>query len=110
LPLLADFSVNSSSSENSQIVLSSPRPNTVYQMTSATDASSQQLQIEALASSGVKNVTLWVDGTLLANLTEPPYQVWWQLHAGEHRFWAEGIDASGETVKSEEAIVTVIGK
>ena len=53
------------------------------------------------------DVTIWVDGTPLATLTESPYQAWWQLSAGEHRFWATGVTINGETVTSEVIVVTV---
>ncbi|MEW6402393.1 MAG: penicillin-binding protein 1C [Chloroflexota bacterium] len=106
LPLLADFS-NGPSSQTAEIVLSSPRPNTVYQMTSATEPSSQQLLIEALIGPGVTQVTFWVDGSLLGNADQSPYQTWWQLQPGEHRFWAEGVSSGGERLKSAEVIITV---
>lgn len=28
--------------------------------------------------------------------------------AGEHRFWAEGVNANGKTVKSEVVMITVV--
>jgi hypothetical protein len=51
-----------------------------------------------------------VDGNLLTTLSSPPYQVWWTLSAGEHQFWAKGMNASGETIKSDAVIITILGE
>jgi len=56
---------------------------------------------------GITQVTIWVDGTPLATLDTSPYQAWWQLSMGEHRFWATGVTVNGETVTSEVVTITV---
>ncbi len=112
LPLLADYSQapeNISQQEN-PLVLLSPRPNTTYRIDPNFDPSAQQLQIEVAVGQGISQVTIWVDGSLLMTLSSPPYQAWWTLSAGEHRFWAEGVNASGETVKSDVVTIMVVGK
>ena len=53
-------------------------------------------------------MTLWVDGNLLATPDAVPYQAWWPLAVGEHRFWAQGMTAVGETVMSETITITVV--
>jgi len=53
---------------------------------------------------------IWVDENLLTTLSSPPYQAWWTLSAGEHRFWAEGVNGNEETVKSDVVIIRVIRK
>jgi hypothetical protein len=108
LPLLVDYSQDAPSAGDDEIVLVSPRPNTVYQITPNLDPSAQQLLIEALAGQGITQVTFWVDGNLLANVSESPFQAWWQLQAGEHQIWTEGSNATGETVKSEVVVIKVI--
>lgn len=110
LPLLSDYSQtpeNLSRQEN-QLVLLSPRPNTAYRIDPNFDPASQQIQIEVAAGQGISQVTIWVDGNLLATFSSPPYQTWWTLSAGEHRFWAEGVDANGQRVKSEIVTITVV--
>ena len=92
---------------NPLITLISPRPNTTYRLDPTFDASAQKLLIEAVAGVGITQVTIWVDGTPLATLDTSPYQAWWQLSMGEHRFWATGITVSGETVTSEVIMMTV---
>jgi len=47
---------------------------------------------------------------LLTTLSSPPYQAWWALSAGEHRFRAEGVNVNEEIVKSEIVTVMVLGK
>ena len=59
---------------------------------------------------GISQVTIWVDGHVLATLSSPPYQAWWALAAGEHRFWVEGVNGNGEMVKSEMVAITVVDK
>jgi hypothetical protein len=61
------------------------------------------------AGGSLSQVTIYVDGSALQTFTAPPYQTWWQLAAGEHHFWAEGVGANGEVVTSEEVRITVIG-
>jgi penicillin-binding protein 1C len=115
LPLLSDYSMDSGSSRpgspeqapDSTLVLLSPHPNTTYRMDSSFDSSAQQIQIEVAVGQGISQVTIWVDGNLLTALSSAPYQAWWTLSTGEHRFWAEGVNANGETVKSDVVTITV---
>lgn len=112
LPLLSDFAEakNNVSQQSDQLILLSPPPNTTYRIDPDFDPAAQQLQIEVAAGGGITQVTIWVDGNLLTTLSSPPYQAWWILSAGEHRFWAQGVSANGETVKSEVVTITVLGK
>jgi len=112
LPLLADYSQTSEnfSQQNNQLVLLSPHSNTVYRVDPNLDLSSQQIQIEVAAGQGISQVAIWIDGNLLTTLSSPPYQAWWTLSAGEHRFWAEGVNGNGEIVKSEIVTITVVAK
>ncbi|MFZ5855623.1 MAG: penicillin-binding protein 1C [Chloroflexota bacterium] len=107
LPLLADIPHSSEAPAQPQIALISPRPNSTYRFDPAFDASAQKLLIEAVVGAGITEVTIWVDGTPLATLSESSYQAWWQLSAGEHRFWVTGVTVNGETVTSEVIVVTV---
>ncbi len=110
LPLLADIPDPLSSVypfPNPLITLISPRPNSTYRLDPTFDPTAQKLLIEAVAGAGITQVTIWVDGMELATLAESPYQAFWQLSVGEHRFWATGITVSGETVTSEVIVMTV---
>ncbi len=107
LPLLADIPQTSEASPQPQIALISPRPNATYRLDPTFDISAQKLLIEAVAGAGFTEVTIWADGIPLATLTESPYQAWWQLSVGEHRFWVTGVTVNGETVTSEVVTITV---
>ena len=107
LPLLADLTQSVDSSQGAAISILTPRPNTTYRLDPNFDQSAQQLLVEAAAGQGITNVTLWVDGKLLATPDAAPYQAWWPLTAGDHRFWAQGVTATGETMMSE--VVTING-
>jgi penicillin-binding protein 1C len=106
LPLLADISQTSKTTQP-QIAIISPRPNSTYHLDPTFDLSAQKLLIEAVVGAGISQVTIWVDGVPLATLTKSPYQAWWPLSVGEHRFWATGMTVNGETVTSEVIMVTV---
>jgi penicillin-binding protein 1C len=108
LPLLADFKQNNdSANQANSLALTSPTPNTTYRITPSLDLSAQQLSIEAVASQSFSKVTIYVDGKILAAFSNPPYQTWWTLSAGEHQFWAEGVTSNGETIKSDAVTITV---
>jgi len=108
LELISDYVQTSQSiSETSNpLVLRSPHPNTTYRIDSNFDPSAQQLQIEAAVGGGISQVTIWIDGSPFMTLSSSPYQAWWSLSVGEHRFWAQGVNESGELIKSE--VVTII--
>jgi len=107
LPLLVDYSGETSPAQEGRIVLSSPPANAAYLIAGNMDASAQKLLVEALAGQGITQVTFWVDGVPLATVSESPYQAWWPLQAGEHRFWAEGANVEGEEFRSQEVVITV---
>ena len=114
LRLLTDFSQSSpaldsvSLQASEELVLLSPPPNTTYRLDPNFDLSAQQIQIQIAAGPGISQVTLWVDGNLLTTFSLSPYQAWWTLSAGEHRFWAEGKNVNGESVKSAVVTITVV--
>jgi penicillin-binding protein 1C len=110
LPLLIDYSqaLENSSAQQNQLVLLSPPPNTIYRIDPKFDPSAQQLEIEVAAGQGISQIEFWVDGSILTTLSSAPYQTWWSLSVGEHHFWAQGVNANGETVKSAIVTITVI--
>ena len=108
LPLLADLASSADSSQGAVISLLSPRPNTTYRFDPNFDQSAQQLLVEAVAGQGITDVTLWVNGNLLATLEAAPYQAWWPLTVGEHRFQAQSVTSTGETVTSDVVTITVV--
>ena len=107
LPLLVDFQQNTDSNQANSLALISPTPNTTYRITPNLDLSAQQLSVEATASQSFSKIIIYVDGKVLATFSNPPYQAWWTLSAGEHQFWAEGVTSNGEAIKSDIVTVTV---
>jgi penicillin-binding protein 1C len=110
LPLLVDLTKSATSDKLPAISLLSPHSNTTYRLDSNFDQTAQQLLVEAAAGQGITNITLWVDETLLATLDSAPYQAWWPLVVGDHRFWAQGLTADGETLTSEVVTITVVSE
>jgi len=112
LPLLSDYSQSSETTAQqvNQLALLSPSPNTTYRIDPGFDPASQQLKIDVAAGQDISQVTIWVDGNLFTTLSFPPYQTWWTLSAGQHRFWVEGINGKGEKVKSDVVMITVVSK
>jgi len=108
LPLLADLAQAADSSQGSAISILSPHQNTTYRLDPNFNQSAQQLLVEAAAGQGVTDISLWADGNLLAALSTAPYQVWWPLTVGEHRFWAQSVTATGELMMSEVVTITVV--
>ena len=110
-PLLADLkqAADVASVQANSLQLIAPTPNTTYRIAADFNQAAQQLPVEAAAGQGVAQVKIYVDGAALAAFTGPPYQTWWTLSAGQHRFWAEGVNANGEAVRSEVVTITVLG-
>ena len=85
----------------------SPPANSAYHLSAAFDASAQSILLEAIGEPGLREVTLWVDGMLIARFTSAPYHAWWALQAGVHQAWAEARRENGERVRSEVVTFTV---
>ena len=86
-----------------------PDAGAVYQLDPRLPRESQRIVVSAVAGGGIKlvKVVLYVDGHALVSFSAPPYKAMWQLEAGEHHFWAEGVDAGGNTVQSEKVRIGV---
>jgi penicillin-binding protein 1C len=110
LSLLTDYTAadHAFSQQQNELILLSPQANTSYRIDPTFDVSAQQLRIEAAVGQGISQVSIWVDGNLFANLTSAPYQAWWSLSTGEHQFWAQGMNTSGELIKSEVVVIAVL--
>jgi penicillin-binding protein 1C len=102
LPLMNDVNTTSG------LTLTSPTDKTTYRITSNLDLSAQQLEVSALTDPNITQVTFYVDGVALTTVNTSPYQTWWTLSVGAHRFWAEGVRTSGEVIKSNVVTITVV--
>lgn len=106
MPLLADFQP-STGNETQALIISSPAPNSTYVLYSHLDPATQQIPIQVLAGQDISQVTVWVDGNLIAALSQEPYEAWWQLSIGEHHIWAEAVNGNGERIKTNVVMVNV---
>ncbi len=97
---------NAATNLTDSLTLISPINNTTYRLAPTLDLSAQQISFSTLVNSDFAQVTFFVDGIALTALSTPPFQTWWTLSLGEHRFWVEGIKTDGELVKSN--IVTIV--
>lgn len=108
LPLLADYVQEEVDDQHPPLALLSPRPGATFRLSPAFDPSAQQIEVAAVAGGTFSQVTIYVDDVVLAAFSQPPYQVWWPLQIGEHRFWVEGITPDGQTFTSEIIQIYVI--
>jgi penicillin-binding protein 1C len=89
------------------IRLISPSEGSIYRLSPGLDPETQKLLLEAISETDLELVTIWVDGDLVAEFDQEPYQAWWSLVVGEHEAWAEGVLQDGTTVTSESIVFTV---
>jgi membrane carboxypeptidase/penicillin-binding protein len=105
----ADAPLQGQEPESLTLTMSSPDHGAVYLLDAGLPRDAQRLVVSAYPGQGasLREVTLWAGGRLLARFEAPPYKTLWQLERGVHAFWAEGISAGGERIKSAEVRVTV---
>jgi penicillin-binding protein 1C len=108
-PLLIDFLPEGEPSDPgaADLLLLSPQPFAEYRLDARFNASAQQLLLEAAAGRDIVQVAFYVDGRILATVTQAPFQVWWPLAAGRHSFQAVGRTAGGATVSTPIVTITV---
>ncbi len=96
IPLLSDLSAApAAASQAGELVMISPEPDSTYRISDKLALTDQQLPVETSAGQGVSGISLWVDGRQLGECATAPYLLWWQLSAGTHQFWAEGVAPGG---------------
>jgi membrane carboxypeptidase/penicillin-binding protein len=66
------------------------------------------LQVDATDNYGVASVSFYVDGQLLATLSNPPYSTRWRESImGEHSFYVEARDSAGNVSKSQTIVFDI---
>lgn len=90
-----------------QLIISSPPQNSLYRISHKAPLESQSIKISALTSLNLRSVKLWIDDQLLAELSSPPFETWWNLQAGNHQVWAQALLSNGELVSSLPVTFTV---
>lgn len=92
------------------LVLTAPDAGAVFRLDPGLPVAAQRIRVaaQAIALAGAAEVTLYVDGEPLARFRQPPYETFWPLREGTHRFWAEGYDSQGNPVRSGEVSIRVL--
>ena len=105
LDLLSDFV--SSAGNTARLLITSPQDGSNYFLTDQLTNSGQQLAVEISADASLNEITLRVDGVSVAAFSTGQHVFWWQLAPGTHLFQLEGIDSSGQVVRSDPVEITV---
>jgi penicillin-binding protein 1C len=106
LTLLSDVENTPPAASATQAALSlplqlvSPDPNATFRLAADLPADQQKIAIQAVGEAGLSQVTLWVDGSLIASMASAPYQAWWTLTTGSHQAWAQAVRTNGDKVTS----------
>jgi len=90
--------------QSTALSLINPPANALYRFVPSVPGETQRLRLEAVFAAGessLREVSLWVDGQIVARLAQPPYQAWWPLSVGIHEAWAEAVTKEGDDVTSE---------
>ncbi len=78
----------------------SPPANSLYRLSATYDRQSQRIQLAAVGSVGLSQVSLWMDGQQLTSFSQPPFEFWLPLEVGEHQVWAQALDQNGAQIES----------
>ena len=105
--LLSDLQGTGAAS-NGGIRLNAPAPGSIYQISASLPAENQRLHIEAISTLALSEATIWLDGLPLATMTQPPYETWWPLEAGDHSLWATALTETGEEISSPKVQIKVV--
>jgi len=91
------------------VILTSPDQGGRYRLSPEIPRAAQQILVVARPADSValRQVTLLVDGRLLATLTRPPYQALWPMTVGTHVFTAVGVDVEGNEVEGNSVTIEV---
>ena len=81
--------------------ISSPDPNTVYQISPRLPRPSQQVPFQVVAAGPLQSVTFSLDGQALGTVSAAPFQLWWALVPGRHSLQAQARLADGQSVSSD---------
>jgi penicillin-binding protein 1C len=94
--------VEKSQNQNSQISIriSSPDPQTVYQISPRLPRASQRVPFRIITHQPITQLAFLLNGSEIATLTASPYEVWWPLEAGTYALTARATLATGEVVES----------
>lgn len=85
-----------------------PADGSIFRISANFAREAQRIQIQAVGQTALQPVSLWLDGILLVQLDQAPFQTWWALQPGIHQVWAQVILPTGEVVASPVVQFTVV--
>ena len=88
--------------------LSSPDPNTVYQISPRLPRASQQVPFQVVAAGALQSVSFSLDGQPLGTVSAAPFELWWVLAPGHHTLQAQARLADGQSVVSQSVEFQVL--
>jgi membrane carboxypeptidase/penicillin-binding protein PbpC len=87
--------------DNWQVRITSPDPQTVYQISPRLPRESQRVPFRVISASPISTVTFLLNDTPVGSVTASPFELWWPLEPGTFQLKARAALASGETVETE---------
>lgn len=92
------------------LALAAPDAGAAFRLDPGLPLSAQRIRVAARVAdeAGFREVALYADGEVVAKFSRPPYEAFWPLRAGTHRFWAEAVDGQGRKVRSAAVTVRVV--
>jgi len=88
--------------------ISSPDPNTVYQISPRLPLASQQVPFQVVAAGPLQSVSYNLDGQPLGTVSAAPFELWWALAPGHHTLQAQARLTNGQSVASEPVLFDVL--
>jgi penicillin-binding protein 1C len=109
IPQLSISSPESSSPNlQSSILIASPDPQTVFQISPRLPRESQRVPFRLYTAQPLSEVTFLLNDQPLGTLTASPFEWWWPLAPGTFRLQAQARLTTGETVVTEPVSFTVL--
>jgi penicillin-binding protein 1C len=87
--------------------ITSPAAQAVFYLSKQYPIDIQKISVRAAAGGMFDQVVLYVDGQEIARFGQPPYETWWQLEAGSHEIWAEGLFFDQPTTRSSTVRIEI---
>jgi 1A family penicillin-binding protein len=85
----------------------SPAPGAVFALAPGVPSERQRIELLAVAPDDAAELTIYLDGVVLATFEGPPYRALWPLRPGQHRVSVELRDTRGVIRRGEEVAFVV---
>jgi membrane peptidoglycan carboxypeptidase len=98
---VAELRVEGSNEQLAAVKLSSPDPQTIYQISPRLPRASQRVPFRVITNQPLTSITFILNDMPVASLTAGPFEWWWPLEAGSFQLKARATLANGETVETD---------